>query len=288
MRNSGERWVFVKICSAFKMLRPVNCLMIGFAVIVGEVIALRGLPAPVEAILGASTAAFLMAGTMAINDYYDLEVDRVNRPDKPLPSGIINPLHAIILGVTACGLGLVAAALLNISSLLIALFALVLMLYYNAKGKRGGLPGNIIVSTCIGLPFIYGGAAVGKITPILLLFSSISFMANLGREITKGIVDVEGDRAGGVRTVAVRYGPKVASRVASIFYLSAVGLSLTPLVFGLVGKGYIPLVLVSDVGFITSAFSLLRKHSRVDSEKVKNRVLIWMFLGLLAFVAGSI
>jgi geranylgeranylglycerol-phosphate geranylgeranyltransferase len=262
--------------------------MMGAAVVIGETIALGGFPGFYEALLGASTAIFLMAGTMVINDYYDLEIDRINRPEKPLPSGVIKPPHAIILGFTACGLGLAAAASLNASSLLIALLALLLMLYYNTRGKRTGLLGNVVVSTCIGLPFIYGGAAVGKITFTLLLFSLISFTANLGREVTKGIVDIEGDRVGGVRTVAVQYGPKVASKVASIFYLTTVVLSPVPLVFGLVGRRYIPLVLVSDIGFIASTFSLLRKFSSEDAERIKNMVLIWMFIGLIAFLAGSL
>ncbi|MEM3380802.1 MAG: UbiA family prenyltransferase [Candidatus Bathyarchaeia archaeon] len=278
----------MKVSSIVKMFRPINCLMMGAAVVIGETIALGGLPEFYEAFLGASTAIFLMAGTMAINDYYDLEIDRINRPEKPLPSGIIKPPHAIILGFIACGLGLAAAASLNASSLLIALLALSLMLYYNTRGKRTGLLGNVIVSICIGLPFIYGGAAVGKITFTLLLFSLISFTANLGREVTKGIVDVEGDRVGGVKTAAVQYGPKFASKIASTFYLTAVILSFVPLFFGLVGRRYIPLALVSDIGFIVSTFSLLRRYAREDAERIKNMVLIWMSLGLLAFLAGSL
>lgn len=289
VNKPGFGWMLLtELIAVLRMIRPINCLMIGFAVIVGEFIAIGRVPQTCEAMLGSLSAALLMAGTMAINDYYDIEIDRINRPDRPLPSGAITPNQAIGVGLGTSAVGLATAALISVGNLAIAAFALSLMIYYNTRGKKSGLFGNVLVSICIGLPFIFGGAAVGKVTLVLIFFSATSFTANLGREVTKGIMDVEGDRLRIIRTVAVVRGSKTASRLAAALYLVAVGLSLAPSVLQMVNMGYLPIVLVSDVGFVSSSVSLLRQHDKDNAGRIKSRVMIWMLIGLLAFITGSI
>ncbi len=278
----------MKSIAALKIIRPINCVMMGLAVIIGEVIALAEAPQLGSSALGFLTGFFLMAGTMAMNDYYDLEIDRINSPRRPLPSGTLTSREVLAISLIACSVGLATAAWLNVSSWIIAAFALSLMIYYNTRGKRTGFFGNVLVSVCIGLPFIFGGAVVGKMAPLLILFALNSFTANLGREVTKGIVDVEGDRSRKVNTIAVVYGPKTASRLAAVLYLAAVSMSFAPPALGLVKIGYIPPVAVSDIGFVTSSFSLIRRYDQRNARLSKNRVLIWMCFGLLAFVAGIV
>ena len=144
-----------------------------------------------------------------------------------------------------------------------------------------------MVSTCIGLPFIYGGIIAGNVSASLL-FSALAFLANTGREVTKGIVDTEGDSALGVRTIAVTYGVDKAASLAAALYFTAVAASALPVILRLVSIWYIPLVTVTDIGLIYDMMTLLRDHSRENSRRVKNRILIWMLFGLLAFAAGTL
>jgi geranylgeranylglycerol-phosphate geranylgeranyltransferase len=151
--------------------------------------------------------------------------------------------------------------------------------------------GNFIVSACIAIPFIYGGmlakeAVNEALSPTTIVFAGMAFFSTVGREITKGIVDVEGDRLGGVKTVAVLYGSGKAAFSAAIFYVLAVVISFLPLLSGEVSVWYVPFVAVADVGFIFSSTSLLGNYSRENARKVKNMVRIWMVIGLFAFVAG--
>ena len=150
-----------------------------------------------------------------------------------------------------------------------------------------GFIGNLMVSTCIGLPFVYGGIVAGNVSTSLL-FSALAFLSNTGREVTKGIVDTEGDSSRGVKTVAVVYGVDRASQVASAFYIIAVAASTLPLILNIVSVWYVPFVAVTDAGLIYSAYTLLRDHSRETSRRVKNQVLYWMLFGLLAFSAGTL
>jgi geranylgeranylglycerol-phosphate geranylgeranyltransferase len=279
---------FLKIEGGFTLIRPINCFMIGFAVIAGQYIALGMLPSLSNAVLGFFSAAFLMASTMSMNDYYDVEIDKINCPKRPIPSGIITPREAILISIISGLIGIFAAALINMDSLAVASFALILMLYYNTRGKKTGFFGNILVSICIGLPFIFGGAAVGRVTYLLVLFSLMAFISNLGREVTKGIIDLEGDRVKKIKTIAVMHGSRKASILAAILYIIAVGVSFTPPILEMVSMTYIPFVLVSDIGFVSSSLSLMRNYDMEHTEQTKRKVLVWMFFGLLAFIAGSI
>ena len=156
-------------------------------------------------------------------------------------------------------------------------------------GKRSGLPGNFLVSICVAIPLVYGSiVATDDVQLNVWLFALIAFLSNTGREITKGIVDVEGDRSQHVKTLAVLFGEKKAAAVAVAFYLLAVLLTPVPWFLNLVSIWFIPLVVVTDLGLVASSVLLLRDYSRDNARKIKNMVLYWLALGLLAFIAGSV
>lgn len=279
-----------KIVGYLRLMRPVNCLMVGFAVVVGAVIVSPNISNALWLNLTYSfvTGFALTAEAMIINDYYDREIDAINEPGRPIPSGLVYPHEALVLAFALTVIGLTAAYLAYPSSLAIAIFAWIVFVIYTTIGKRSGLPGNFLVSICVAIPFIFGSyTAVGSIEPNVMIVSIIAFLSNTGREITKGIVDVEGDRAKNIRTVAVRYGEKAAAVVAVLFFLSAILLSPIPLVLNFVSLCFIPLVAITDFGLGVSSFMLLKDHSRENARKVKKIILLSFLVALLAFVAGA-
>ncbi len=272
-----------------RILRPVNSVMLGVGVLVGVVIT-GGLRSsiPLEILAFAFVTGFTLTGSaMIINDYFDREIDAVNEPGRPIPSGEVKPNEAVAYSILLSVVGLVAAYLTSLPNLAIAIFSWIVMMVYSAWGKRTGFPGNLMVSTCIALPFIYGGAIAGNVS-ISLLFSALAFLSNTGREVTKGIVDTEGDSSRGVKTIAVVYGVDKAAYLASAFYLVASAASILPLILGLVSIWYLPFVAVTDAGLVYDTITLLRDHGRESSRRVKNQVLYWMLFGLLAFAAGTL
>ena len=274
-----------------RLIRPVNCVMVGFAVLVG---AAMGVGAEIfsswrNLILGFGTGFALTGSAMAINDYYDREIDVINEPGRPIPSGAVAPGEALAVSLTLTAVGLLAAWLTSLSCLAVAIFSWTIMTFYSTRGKRTGLLGNLLVSTCIAVPFIYGDLTVEKtVSASTLFFALMAFLSNTGREVTKSIVDIEGDRAEGIRTVAVSKGAMTAAGAAAAFYLSAAAISFLPLSLRLVSVWYAPFVALTDVGLIHSSYSLMRDPGRENSRKVKNRVLIWMMSGLFGFLAGSL
>jgi len=274
-----------------RLMRPLNCVMMGFAVIVGAALA-SGLRFPPEAwrglLLSFLTAFALTGGAMAVNDYYDREIDAVNEPQRPIPSGAVSPGEALLLFFLLTLLGLSTALLTSLRCLVMAAFAWSVMTLYSTRGKRTGLPGNLLVSTCVSLPFIYGALALGgDLPPSSLLFSSMAFLSNTAREVAKGIADIKGDVRGGIKTIAVTYGPRTAALTVVALNSAAVLLSILPWLWHLVSPWYLPTISASDVGFISSSLWLLRDPHQKRAKWAKRLFLLWMGLGLIGFLIGS-
>lgn len=278
-----------------RLIRPVNCIIMGFAVLVGAIVANESLSfngaTLTRMAFGFVTGFTFLAAANTVNDYYDRKIDAVNEPNRPIPRGVVKPNEALGYAAVLSAIGLVAAFLTNIPSLTLAVIAWFLFTYYATKGKKTGILGNLIVSTCIAIPFIYGSFTVKEainqaLSTTVIVFASMAFFSTVGREITKGIVDVEGDKLESVTTVAVLYGSGKAAFSAVIFYILAVVFSFFPRLLGEVSVWYLPFVAVADLGFIFSSTSLLHNYSRENARRVKNIARIWMVIGLFAFVAG--
>ena len=278
-----------RIAPFLTLVRIPNCLMIGLAVLVAETIGLGTLPNPTQGVFGFLTAFLLLAGTMVFNDIQDVQVDRVNSPDRPIPSGKVTIQQAYGLSIVFSALALVSSLVLGILAFLTALVALALMAYYNTRGKRTGLLGNVVVSFNVALPFFFGGLAVNSLRPLLFIFFLLAFLANAAREIAKGIADVAGDSSKGIMTIAVTQGVKRAAELAAAFFVVAVLLSfLVPVFDQKVSVFYYPIVAVADLGFLYSSYRLIRDPTTTTVRKVKSQVLVWMLLGLVGFFVGGI
>src|SRR5437867_3962777 len=284
----SNRATSARLSAYLTLIRPPNTIMIGLGVVIGEAIGLGMLPGIREAVFGFLTASLMMAGTMVANDVYDIEIDRVNGPQRPLPSGRVKTRDAVALAVALSAAAIVFSALLNVWTFLTALLALALMIYYNTRGKKTGLLGNAVVSFNVALPFFYGGLAVDNLRPLLFIFFLLAFLANMAREIAKGIADVAGDSAKGVRTVAVAMGTSSAARMTAALFAIAVLLSFTaPLFDHKVSPFYYPGVAAADLGFLYSSYRLIRDQTPKTVRAVKTQVLFWMLLGLVGFLMGG-
>lgn len=278
-----------RVRAFIQVLRPLNSVMVGISVIVGIIITgdLSDLNEISTTLYSFLTGFTLSGAAMAINDYFDIETDSINEPDRPIPRGDLRPIEAIILSIGFSSLGLFTSWKNCQMCFGIALLALVLMVGYSCGGKKTGLPGNFMVSTCIALPFIYGGVITGKLG-MALIFSALAFLSNNGREIVKGIVDIEGDISMGINTVAVTRGAAFAAKLATMFYFSSIVVSFVPYFLGLVSTWYIPFVILTDIILLYGICIIVRSPTRENSRKNKTIVLYGMVLGLLGFALGNL
>lgn len=278
-----------KIKGLVQLIRPINCMMMGFAVFVGTFLAYPFflIDQWINILFGFGTGFMLTAAAMIINDFYDKEIDSINEPNRPIPKGLISTNEALSLFFASTFIGFIFAFFSNILCLIMAIISWVIVIVYVTFGKKTGLPGNFLVSICVAIPFIYGSILVSsEIVSSTLIFSFMAFFSNTGREITKGIVDVEGDKSEGVKTIAAIFSPKIAAFMAVLFYMLAVFLTPIPILFGLVSFWFIPMIIITNSMFLISSILLLNNYSRKNARKIKNLILLCFALGLMSFLVG--
>ena len=123
-----------------RLMRPINCVMMGFAVIVGAVLANpSGVSLSWQNLaLGFITGFMLTGASMAINDYYDKEIDSVNEPKRPIPSGVIKSREALVFASVLTLVGFAAAYLTNALCFIVGIIAWMIFVAYTTIGKRSG------------------------------------------------------------------------------------------------------------------------------------------------------
>ncbi len=268
-----------------EILRPANCIMAAFAVGVG--IQISGVTLGFYRILLAALVAYIICGFgNVINDYFDYEIDRINRPSRPLPSGRISLRSAHFYAILLLTSGNFLAVALGKAALALAVFNSIMLYLYAWKiKKRGGLLKNVVVSYLVASPFLYGGIVSGKPESTLLL-AALAGLANTSREIVKDIEDLKGDSSF-AKTLPSRIGVRRSSLLAALFLISALAISPIPYTTKLLGIYYIPAVVITDLIFLSAIFELL-KFKETLASKIQKRIKIGMLFGLLAFLTGNI
>ncbi|WP_148678849.1 geranylgeranylglycerol-phosphate geranylgeranyltransferase [Aeropyrum pernix] len=281
-----------KVKAAIEITRPVNSLMVSLAIILSLGIASRwsfqGFT-PIDLMAVVVAGYCLSSVAMITNDIIDLEIDRINAPHRPLPAGKVSTVEATILSIFLAALGFLAAISVDLITTAFYLGGLALSLLYNTLLKRTGLPGNIVVAALVSAPFMYASLEAGGLGGPMSVFSTMVFLAVLGREVAKGVPDVEGDKAAGVRTVAVVFGKKTAAAVASALYLASAALGYIPLIYGYVDPLiYTPFILLLTLLVLREALLIVKRPTRENVLAHKNRVLGYMLIGLIAFALGTL
>lgn len=265
--------------SYLKILRPSIIFLTAFAVLAG---ALTVGYYQFSQIVIVITVACLIAGAGNVtNDYFDYRIDKINKPGRVIPSGKLKRKNAYYF---ALALYIIADALamifLNPYMILLAFFNTFVAFFYAWKLKKT-IFGHFVDSWLASSTFLFGGLLASLNATVVLLFS-MSYLANLGREIAKGIEDMEGDRKIGAKTLEVITGKIFAAWVAISFIIFSIIISFIPYISGLLSAYYLILVVISDLMFLFSCFILMPNPTR--SQKIMK---IAMFVAIIAFLVGA-
>ncbi|MFX1586549.1 MAG: geranylgeranylglycerol-phosphate geranylgeranyltransferase [Promethearchaeota archaeon] len=290
----------MKIRDAIEILRPINDIMGSLTVIIGILNTRTNIPAYlviINIILGVITYFFIAGSGMVINDIYDLEIDRINRPERPIPSGRVTIQQAKIIFLTTYGIGvglsIFHSFFFNIGflNIILAVFFGFIGWVYAKWGKISGFLGNIIVSISFSIGLVYGAILNNSNIPSYIYFFFLtSFFLLLSREVIKGCEDIEGDKEQNVKTLAIRIGVKKSTIIAMIFSLAAILFFILPyftpiinpllflisMFFGLIDVGYAVILMLSS------------KLIKESFKKISLLLKIGAFLGLISFLLASI
>ncbi len=264
--------------AAIELPRPVNCLITFASVLLGGWLGIHRITEPL--IFAALSAALITAGGNALNDLCGITEDRINKPHRPLPSGLLSPSIARIeMGIFLLA-GIFLALPLPMPALAIALTAVTSLIFYNIYLKRVPLIGNLIISALGGLAFLYGGAAV-KVISAPYLIASFAFLFHLGRELLKDLEDSAGDRQLSGSTVPISWGENSARILITGIFTILIIAMLLPALLGIYSSIYLSLILLLNTLLI---FVLIRLWQK-DTLGYLNKLLkAGMLLGLAAFL----
>ena len=235
---------------AVRLLRPANAALSAVVVVLGGALAVGAeafrQPALPDLLLATLSAALVGSGANALNDAYDVEIDRVNRPDRPVAAGAVSPPGARRVGAALSAGGVAAGALAAPVLAAVAAASVAALWLYNARLKGTPGPGNLVVAAVVAAGPLYGALAVGALGPAVWTAVGLTFGVTLARELAKDVEDAAGDAAGGARTLAVAWGEgpaawtSVAVTVATLVALplAAVwGVGSPLLAYGLAAAG---------------------------------------------------
>ncbi|MDP3024825.1 MAG: UbiA family prenyltransferase [candidate division Zixibacteria bacterium] len=268
----------------FKLTRFQNNLITFISVLMGGFIG--GVTSWRKLLLSALSASLISAGGYVLNDYFDLEIDKINRPLRVLPRGDLSPKKALIFSIFLFLIGFILSFFLKPVSIGIALVAIIFLFLYSAKFKREFLIGNVTVSIISALAFIYGGV-FSKNPEISLIPAVLAFLFHLGRELIKDMEDVKGDQALRSETFPIAYGIKNSQFLASTIFLVLIILTIFPYKLKIFSIYYLILVLMMDFVLFYIILSLWNNPSRENLGSLSRLLKFEMLLGLLAIFVGS-
>ncbi len=291
--------------SWFTLFRFGNSLTGLIGVIFGALLALGEVPkgdlASITMLHGLSVWAF-MCSWNALNDILDIEIDKLNQPNRPLPSGQISLNNA--KNVTAflmCFslLCLVYAGYISSNiqdgfenwspSILIWFMAIFLLTNYESssnyslKLKERGLPGNIAISLSVGMVILFGAAGVFDPTqPRVISLFFIGFSYNLAREIVKDIEDMDGDE--GRNTLAMRIGAEKTRILAWVILLFTMIVILAPFALEIFPPNHLLLVIPG----LMVIFLVKRKLAYAEDRNAQRLIKKSLQLTLFGFIISSL
>ena len=285
--------VLAKLQEYYRLIRFEHAMMLAVAVLIAEIIALGRFP-PIETLFFLSMVVpiFSEMGSFALNDYMDIEADRINGMlGRPLVKGTIQPKSALILSIFCFAVSIAAGFMINAAAFAIALFFNLFAILYSVKLKDLPLLGNFFIATTMAIPFIFGAYVYLESPPeIIWDIALLGFISGFAREIVKSVEDMEGDRkARKSKTLPMVIGKGPSLFVASMLFLLFIPLTVVPFMAGLTLSfisGFF--LFLADVSILILALYLLYERREKTFSLVRKYSLGALFCGLLALLLASL
>jgi len=277
-----------KARAVLQIIRPELPAAAGICVVVGQAIGLGSFPPLPLAAAGFCLGFCRASSAMVFNDYFDLEVDRINSPQRPLPAGLLTGREAVGLGCAAALIALAIALALHPAIFGLSLALWIAGFLYNWRLKSAGLWGNLIVSANVAMTILIGGFSVGRPgSRMVWLFTAVAFLFDLAEEIAGDAMDMAGDQKRGSRSIALVHGRRAALRVSGALFGAVLLLTLLPAAWGEASPGYWLPIALMDVLIVFFSIRLLKSRTPASGRGAMRGLYICATLALAAFVLGS-
>lgn len=273
----------IKSIAFVESMRPVTSILgLAGAYIGGIVAGSSYLSFP---LLLATAVVFLIGGgSMAFNDYFDRDIDKISHPLRPIPSKRLSAKEELYFSIVLFGLAVIISLFINWVCLGIVLFSIGFLYVYEVYLKNYGFAGNVAVAFLSAMSFTFGGAAVGKPFSSVIL-SLIVFFMFTGRETLKDVQDVKGDVL--LRnTLPMRIGERNAAIVGSVFLGFAIILSPLPYLVGQLKIYYLIFITLVDLICLYAIKETLKDLA--NTERSVGLIRAAAAIGILAIIVGAV
>jgi len=264
-----------KINGLFLLVRFELPFSAGVCVVMGQMLALGEFASVAVSIFGFVSVFLISASILVMNDYFDVETDRINAPHRPIPSNLVTPNEALYFSLLLLFTGLLFSYLINVTVLIISIVLAVIGFLYNRYFKKSGLPGNLMVSFSVGMTFIYGGASVGlPFHKMVLFFGLIAALIDLGEEIAADAMDMKGDKLINTNSLAIKYGKSTALNISGLIFFFVILLSFVPFIINWFSTVYLIPIGIMDASIAYSTWKLLNSQNKEGRKFIR-----WIYLG---------
>jgi geranylgeranylglycerol-phosphate geranylgeranyltransferase len=238
--------------------------------------------------------AFLSAaGTYALNDYFDYELDKSNnKHDRPLVSGLLSKRTALVTGLTSFLFIFLLSLFLIPTSKFLVLFTAPLFIFYNLGLKRIIFVKNILVAYAFVATILLGSVIMDSfLEPLIVYFALMAFIVGFAVETMVDMADVKGDKEMGIETISTRFGIKNSAYLSILLYF--IIMVLDPLPFFVIidprlhfDYVFLFLILIPVVSYFFISRSLIQNQSIDNIKRLRRTVFYTMQIGCIAYLVG--
>lgn len=278
--------MFQKLFNYILLTRPINSLITFLSIIIAGLLTEKGNIQWLDIFFASVSGALTCASGNIINDIYDIEIDRINKPNRVLPLGKISIKEAWLIYFITNITALILSSFINLYAPSIVLLSIFTLFFYSYKLKRVMLFGNITVAFLTGLAFIYGGIAVNSISNSIIP-AVFAFLINLIREIVKDMEDIEGDFTYNITTFPKKFGNLKSIRFILLLTCILYMATLIPFIFRIYKIEYfITVMVIVNVILVYFIKSIFKDQSRRNLKRLSVILKINMVFGLFSIYMG--
>jgi len=241
-------------------------------------------------IWGVGALVLVNAASNALNAVYDLDIDRINKPERPLPRGLINPHEATTVAYLLYFFTFFRASTLSPSFALFVFAIILLTIIYSApplRTKKIFLVNNLTIALARGVFGVLAGWSIfgDPLNPAPWAVGAILLVFLFGAATTKDFTDIPGDQAFGVKTLPVVIGVERAATITASFFLLPLLFIPVLVYFGLLYDSANYLVLLAFWGAYVLLHTKEWSHAR-DPKFENNPMWAQMYFLLMALAVG--
>jgi 4-hydroxybenzoate polyprenyltransferase len=253
------------------------------------------------------TSVLIASAGYVINDYFDVKIDRLNRPDTVIVDRIISRRKSMLWHLSLNGLGLVGAVIIawraqNLQLVIIQILTIGLLWFYSTDFKKQALIGNLVVAFLTALipmvviiyelPWLkhfYENTNMAyqlnfkSTLQFVAMFALFAFLMNLMREIIKDIEDVFGDEAAGCKTLPIVFGIDKTKYFVYITQLITIAILVFVIIKNHSPNDIIPsayLALLIGLPLLFASYKVYKANQKNDFSFISRLLKVIMVLGL--------